>query len=83
MRLAGSVLLEIHDEWTVADKRYLSQGSMEKIYQTSKDGVKEKEVEQGKQELPLHRDVAESSGLPLFHHPTGLVPVGVPKPRFL
>jgi hypothetical protein len=28
LRLAGSVLVETHDEWHVSDRRYLSEGSM-------------------------------------------------------
>jgi putative transposase len=28
LRLAGAVLLEVHDEWAIAERRYLSEGSM-------------------------------------------------------
>ena len=28
LRLAGSVLIEAHDEWAVSDRRYLSERSM-------------------------------------------------------
>lgn len=31
LRLAGAVLVEIHDEWAVTDRRYLSEGSMKTL----------------------------------------------------
>jgi transposase-like protein len=44
LRLAGSVLLEVHDEWQVTDRRYLSEGSMAKLYEIDNDDGITKEV---------------------------------------
>jgi hypothetical protein len=44
LRLAGSILLEVHDEWQIAERRYLSEGSMAKLYETDNDGTNAKEV---------------------------------------
>jgi putative transposase len=41
LRLAGSVLIETHDEWQVSDRRYLSEASMAHIGATSTDPAKE------------------------------------------
>ncbi|MCI1262707.1 MAG: transposase, partial [Tetrasphaera jenkinsii] len=37
LRLAGAVLVEIHDEWAVTDRRYLSEGSIKTITNTTKE----------------------------------------------
>ena len=36
LRLAGSVLVETHDEWQVSERRYLSEGSMALLDNTTK-----------------------------------------------
>jgi hypothetical protein len=46
-RLAGAVLLEIHDEWAVADRRYLAEGSMALLDRVADDG-QNKEVDEAK-----------------------------------
>ena len=51
LRLAGSVLLEVHDEWQVNDRRYLSEGSMAKLYEIDNDEDTRKEVGNKTKEL--------------------------------
>ncbi len=38
IRLVGAILIDMHDEWIASERRYLSEGSMAKLYQTSDTG---------------------------------------------
>jgi putative transposase len=41
LRLAGAVLAEIHDEWQVSDRRYLSEASMAQLMSPTPEPAKE------------------------------------------
>ena len=45
------MLIEAHDEWQVAERRYLSEGSMAKLTQTEDDDRHPKEVRRATAEL--------------------------------
>jgi putative transposase len=51
LRLAGAVLIEAHDEWQVAERRYLSEGSMAKLTTIRDDDRRPKEVKRATTEL--------------------------------
>jgi hypothetical protein len=51
LRLAGAVLIEAHDQWQVAERRYLSEGSMAKLAATGDDAARAREVRRATAEL--------------------------------
>ena len=51
LRLVGAVLIEAHDEWQVAERRYLSEGSMAKPTATGDDAARPREVRRATPEL--------------------------------
>ena len=54
LRLAGAVLLEVHDEWAIAERRYLAEGSMSLLDRVGDDGST-KEVDGAKGLYPKFR----------------------------
>jgi hypothetical protein len=50
-RLATAVRIEAHDEWQIADRRYLSEGSMAVLGPIRDDGGRPKEVRRATAEL--------------------------------
>src|SRR5207248_9097195 len=58
LRLAGSVLLEVHDEWQVTDRRYLSEGSMAKLYEIDNDDGNTKEDRKSTRLNSSHRTIS-------------------------
>jgi transposase-like protein len=51
LRLAGAVLIEALDDWQVAERRYLSKGSMAKLVTTGDDEPRPKEAKRATAEL--------------------------------
>jgi hypothetical protein len=63
LRLAGAVLIETHDEWQVAERRYLSEGSMALLAPTGDDAAGPKEVKRATAELVTTERPAPSTSL--------------------
>jgi putative transposase len=51
LRLTGAVLIQAHDGWQVAERRYLWEGSMAKLAPTRDDAARPKEVRRATAEL--------------------------------
>ncbi len=44
LRLGGSAVAEVHDEWQASERRYLSEASMTKLAPTDNHGTDDKEL---------------------------------------
>ena len=69
LRLAGAVLIEAHDEWQVAERRYLSEGSMAKLAPTGDDAARPKEVRRA---TASRRHLTTSPSIVTEHHDDAL-----------
>jgi hypothetical protein len=81
LRLAGAVLIETHDEWQVAERRYLSEGSMALLAPTGDDAAGPKEVKRTTAELVTTERPAPSTSLRFTTTPSFPPPHGT-RPRF-
>jgi hypothetical protein len=78
-RLATAVLIEAHDEWQIADRRYLSEGLRPCSTPISDDGGQPKEVRRATAELVATERPARAPSLrftttPSFPPPRGTRP---------
>jgi putative transposase len=71
LRLAGAVLIEAHDEWQVAERRYLSEGSMAKLAATGDDDPATEGGEEG--DHRARRDLATCSSTVTEVHDDALI----------
>ena len=70
--IAGAVLIEAYDEWQVAERRYLSEGSMAKLAPTGDDGRLTEGGEEG--DRRTRRQLATSSNTVTEVHDDALIP---------
>jgi putative transposase len=80
LRLAGAVLIEAHDQWQVAERRYLSEGSMAKLVPTGDDAARPKEVRRATAELVTTERPARASSLSITTTPS-IPPLRGTRPR--
>jgi hypothetical protein len=70
LRLAGAVLIETHDEWQVAERRYVPEGSMAKLATTNDDDQQPKEVKRATAELVATKRPTQAPSLSITMTPS-------------